>query len=142
MRDVPSYGHTLAATLLAGILAWAIMLIPGVAFNDKVIGVHRDAILGKPDIDSGDRVLMYLVWLALIFVGYYVYAWCVQKLLPALQPSFQIERWDAFLALVVTGMLAAFIGWVFPFLGIVVAIFVAPIMVNIWVTRSGAPATA
>ena len=44
----------------------------------------------------------------------------------------ELEFWDVFLALATTGILAAIIGYFFPFVGLLIVVFLAPAVVNSW----------
>jgi hypothetical protein len=44
----------------------------------------------------------------------------------------ELKFWDVFLALATTGILAAIIGYFFPFVGLLIVVFLAPAVVNSW----------
>ena len=133
-RTTLSYGWGLLANVLGGLAAAAIMFIPAWIWSDFVVDARWDAVVGRSaDLSTGDRILLYLGDLALVFLGYALYASSAKGLYHLFQ-DVELKFWDVFAALVATGILAAFVGFWFPFLGIVVAVFVAPALIN-WRAR-------
>jgi hypothetical protein len=107
-----------------------VMFLPAVLWSHFVVQVHANAVVGTdPGLSNGDRILLYLGDLAFVFLAYAVYASAVQGLYRLFQ-DIELRYWTVFSGLVVTGILAAIVAFWFPFLGIVIAIFGAPILVN------------
>jgi hypothetical protein len=113
----PSYGWGLVSTILGGIAASVVMIVPAWLWSRYVVDVAFDSIAGRGEgLSNGDRILLYAGDLAIAFLAFFLYA---------------------FAALVATAILAAIVGYFLPFVGIVIAVFVAPIFVN-GVASSGA----
>jgi hypothetical protein len=149
VRSRLHYGRGLAATVLAGIVAWSVMLVPAWLWSEYVVDVALDAVVGRGEgLDTWERILLYGGDLALACTGYAVMAWITQWLYGLFQDA-DIGFWPTFQALLATGILALLVGYVWPFLGIVIAIFVAPAFVNamaapedVYVAPSGEPQPA
>jgi hypothetical protein len=125
-----NYGRGLAATVLGGIAATVLMLVPAWLWSEYVLDVALDAVVGRSGgLDTWDRILLYSADLVLVAAGYLVYAGLTRRLYRMLQ-GIDVDYWDTFQALVATGILAALVAYFFPFLGLVVAIFAAPALVN------------
>jgi hypothetical protein len=138
MPEKPSYGLSLAATILGGIAASIVMVVPSWLWAKYVLDVPFDSIVGRAaGLATGDRVLLYGGNLVLICLGFAVYALLTRSLYSAFQgmrPNF----WDTFFALIATGIAAAIVGYFFPFVGLLVAIFMAPAAVNSTLTYDAA----
>jgi hypothetical protein len=132
----PSYGWGLVSTILGGIAASVVMIVPAWLWSRYVVDVAFDSIAGRGEgLSNGDRILLYAGDLAIAFLAFFLYAWSVMRLY-ALR-EVKLPLWDTFAALVATAILAAIVGYFLPFVGIVIAVFVAPILVN-GVASSGA----
>lgn len=125
-----SYGLSLLATVVAGILSGVVMVIPSWLWSRYVLHVSFDAIVGRGEgLSTADRILLYGGDLVLAFLGYVVYAWMTRSLYSVFQ-NVELSFWDTFAALLATGILAAIVGFFLPFVGILIAVFVAPVFVN------------
>ena len=67
----------------------------------------------------------------IVFAGLAVWAWTTRKMYNVFEES-ELKFWDVFLALATTGILAAIIGYFFPFVGLLIVVFLAPAVVNSW----------
>ena len=125
----PSYGWGLLCTILGGVLASVVILVPAWLWSRYVVDVAFDSIVGRGEgLSNGDRILLYAGDLALAFLAFFLYAWCVRRLY-ALR-EVEIPLWDTFAALIATAILAAIVGFFLPFIGLLIVIFVAPLFVN------------
>jgi hypothetical protein len=130
MRQRLHYGRGLAATVIAGIVAAVVMVVPAWLWSRYVLDVALDAVVGRNEgLDTSDRVFLYAGDLLLALVGFLVMAWITKRLYHAFQGA-DIDYWDTFQALVATAIIAALVAYVFPFLGLVIAVFAAPALVN------------
>jgi uncharacterized membrane protein HdeD (DUF308 family) len=125
----PSYGWGLLSTILGGVLASVVMIVPAWLWSRYVLDVAFDSIVGRGEgLSNGDRIFLYAGDLAIAFVAFLVYAWCVKRLY-ALR-EVKLPLWDTFAALVATAILAAIVAFFLPFVGLLIVIFVAPLFVN------------
>jgi hypothetical protein len=125
----PSYGWGLVSTFVGGIGASVLMIIPAWLWSRYVLDVAFDSVVGRGEgLSNGDRIFLYAGDLVIAFLAFFLYAWVVKRLY-ALR-EVELPLWDTFAALVATAILAAIVGYFLPFVGIVIAIFVAPIFVN------------
>lgn len=133
----PGYGLSLLATVLAGIAASFVMLLPSWLWSAYVVDVAYDSIVGRGEgLDTWDRILLYGGNLALVFLGFVVYAWMTASLYRTFQ-RIDPPYWDVFMGLLATAIVAAIVAYFLPFVGIVIAIFAAPFAVNGLVAGSG-----
>lgn len=138
MRSRLHYGRGLAATVLAGLAAWTVMLVPAWLWSEYVVDVTFDAIVGRGEgLSTGERILLYGGDFLLACVAWAIMAWITQWLYGLFQDA-DIPFWPTFQALLATGILAVLVGYVFPFLGIVIAVFAAPAFVNAMATPDDA----
>lgn len=138
MPERPSYGLSLAATIVGAIAASIVMVIPSWLWAKYVVGVPFDSIVGRArGLARGDRGLLYGGNLVLIFLGFTIYALLTRSLYKAFQ-NLQPHFWDTFFALIATGIAAAIVGYFFPFIGLLVAIFMAPAAINSTLTYDAA----
>jgi hypothetical protein len=125
-----SYGSGLAACILGGIVAAFVMFLPAWLWSKYVVDVPLNSTAGRAEsLSTGDRILLYAGDLALVFLAYAIYSSAVKGLYRVFQ-EIELRYWTVFAALVLTGIFAAIVGFWFPFLGIVIAVFGAPILVN------------
>lgn len=132
MDEKPSYGWALLATFTGAFFAAVVMVIPHWLWTDKVVDAKFNAIVGRgEDLSTWDRVLLYGGDLVIVFAGLAVWAWTTRKMYNVFEES-ELKFWDVFLALATTGILAAIIGYFFPFVGLLIVVFLAPAVVNSW----------
>jgi len=125
-----SYGSGLAACVIGGVCAAFIMFLPAWLWSKYVVGVSVNSTVGRAsDLSTGDRILLYAGDLGLVFLAYALYTAMVKGLYRVLQ-EVELRYWSIFAPLALTGILAAIVAYWFPFLGIVIAVFGAPILVN------------
>jgi hypothetical protein len=130
MKPRLSYGSGLAACVIGGIVAAFVMFLPVWLWSKYVVDVPLNSSVGRAEsLSTGDRILLYAGDLALVFLAYAIYSSAVKGLYRVFQ-EVELRYWTVFGALVVTGILAGIVGFWFPFLGIVIAVFGAPIFVN------------
>ena len=132
MDEKPSYGWALLATFTGAFFAGVVMVIPHWLWTDYVVDAKFNAIVGRgEDLSTWDRVLLYGGGLVIVFAGLAVWAWTTRKMYNVFEES-ELKFWDVFLALATTGILAAIIGYFFPFVGLLIVVFLAPAVVNSW----------
>jgi hypothetical protein len=125
-----SYGSGLVACVVGGIVAAFVMFLPAWLWSKYVVDVPLNSPVGRAsDLSTGDRILLYAGDIALVFLAYAIYTSAVKGLYRVFQ-EIELRYWTVFGALVLTGILAAIVGFWFPFLGIVIAVFGAPMLVN------------
>ena len=130
MRPRLSYGSGLAACVIGGIVAAFVMFLPAWLWSKYVVDVPYNSTVGRAsDLSTGDRILLYVGDLGLLFLAYAIYTSAVKGLYRVFQ-EVELRYWTVFGALVLTGIAAAIVGFWFPFLGIVIAVFGAPMLVN------------
>jgi hypothetical protein len=125
-----SYGQTLAATLLGGAIAAIVMIVPSWLWARYVLDVSFDAIVGRGEgLGNFERGFLYAGNLVVALIGYLVYAWIVRRLAHSFD-EVDLPLWDTFAALILTGIVAALVAYVFPFVGLLIVVFAAPAFVN------------
>jgi len=125
-----SYGAGLGACVVGGIVAAFVMFLPAWLWSKYVVDVPVNSTVGRAEsLSTGDRILLYAGDIGLVFLGYLVYTSAVKGLYRVFQ-EIELRYWPVFGALILTGILAAVVGFWFPFLGIVIAVFGAPMLVN------------
>jgi hypothetical protein len=138
MRSRLHYGRGLGATVLAGLAAWTVMLVPAWLWSEHVVDVAFESIVGRGEgLTTGERILLYAGEFLLACLAWAVMAWITQWLYGLFQDA-DIPFWSTFQALLGAGILAVLVGYVFPFLGIVIAVFVPPAFVNALATPDDA----
>ena len=130
MDEKPSYGWALLATFTGAIFAAIIMAIPHGCGPTTSSTQKFNAIVGRgEDLSTWDRVLLYGGGLVIVFAGLAVWAWTTRSMYNVFEDT-ELKFWDVFLALATTGILAAIIGYFFPFVGLLIVVFLAPAVVN------------
>jgi len=132
LRPRLSYGSGLAACVIGGLVAAFVMFLPAWLWSHFVVDVPTNKVFGRSsDLSTGDRILLYVGDFAILFLAYAIYTSAVKGLYRVFQ-EVELEYWNVFFALVVTGIVAGVVGHRHPFFGIVIAVFVAPFLVNHW----------
>jgi hypothetical protein len=135
--EKPSYGPSLLATVIGAAIAAVVMAIPSWLWADNVVDVRFGAIVGRsPELDTTERGLLYGGNLLFVFVGFLVFTWATRRLYVAFNlapPPF----WDVFFFLIGSALLAAIVGFFFPFLGLLIAVFLPAAAINSWAGYAG-----
>jgi hypothetical protein len=132
MDEKPSYGWALLATFTGAIFAGIIMAVPHWLWTDYVVDAKFNAIVGRAEeLSTADRFLLYAGDLVIVFAGLAVWAWTTRSMFNVFEDR-ALGFWDVFLALATTGILAAIIGYFFPFVGLLIVVFLAPAVLNSW----------
>jgi len=132
MDEKPSYGWALLATFSGGVFAAIVMAIPSWLWADKVLDVKFNAIVGRAEeLSTWDRIFLYAGNLLIVFLGLAVWTWTTRSMFNVFEDR-DLRFWDVFLALATTAILAAVIGYFFPFLGLVIVVFLTPAVLNSW----------
>jgi hypothetical protein len=137
VEDRPSYWWAFVSTFTGSVAAAVAMAIPSWLWADYVLEVKFNAIVGRAEeLSTWDRVLLYAGNLLLVFGGLLIATWTARKLLNVFD-DYDLHFWDVFTALACTWILAAIVGYFFPFAGLVIAAFVAPMAVLQWSAYAG-----
>jgi hypothetical protein len=132
MDEKPSYGWALLATFAGGVFASIVMWIPAWLWADKVLDVKVNSIVGRAEeLSTWDRVFLYTGDLLIVFLGLAVWTWTTRSMFNVFEDR-QLKFWDVFLALATTAILAAVVGYFFPFLGLLIVVFLTPAVLNSW----------
>jgi hypothetical protein len=132
MDEKPSYGWALLATFTGAIFAGIIMAVPHWLWTDYVVDAKFNAVVGRAEeLSTVDRILLYGGGLVIVFAGLAVWTWTTRSMYNVFEDT-ELKFWDVFLALATTGILAAIIGYFFPFVGLLIVVFLAPAVVNSW----------
>jgi hypothetical protein len=132
MDEKPSYGWALLATFAGAIIATIVMAVPHWLWTDFVLDQKFSAIVGRAEeLSTWDRILLYGGDLLIVFAGLAVWAWTTRGMYNVFEER-ELKFWDVFLALATTGILAAIIGYFFPFVGLLIVVFLTPAVVNSW----------
>jgi hypothetical protein len=132
MDGKPSYGWSLLATATGAIVAAVVMAVPSWLWANYVVDERFSAIVGRSeDLSTEDRALLYGGNLLFVFAGLLVWSWATRSIYRAFAGA-ELNFWDVFFAIAATGILAAIIGFFFPFLGLVIAVFLTPAVVTSW----------
>jgi hypothetical protein len=132
MDEKPSYGWALLATFTGAIFAGIIMAVPHWLWTDYVVDAKFNAVVGRAEeLSTVDRILLYGGDLLIVFAGLAVWAWTTRSMYNVFEDR-DLKFWDVFLALATTGILAAIVGYFFPFVGLLIVVFLAPAVVNSW----------
>ena len=132
MDEKPSYGWALLASFTGAVFASIVMWIPAWLWADKVLDVKVNSIVGRAeDLSTWDRIFLYAGDLLIIFVGLAVWTWTTKNMFNVFEDR-KLKFWDVFLALATTAILAAVIGYFFPFLGLLIVVFLTPAVLNSW----------
>lgn len=133
----PSYGPSLLATVIGAAIAAVVIALPSWLWARYVLDVKFSSIVGRsPELETSDRVLLYGGNLLFVFLGFAVFAWATRWMYRTLNLSAP-PFWDVFFFLIGSAMLAAFVGYFFPFLGLMIAIFLPAGAINSWVGYAG-----
>ena len=134
--EKPSYGPSLLATVIGAAIASAVMAIASWLWAD-VVGVEFGSIVGRsPELDTTERGLLYGGDLLIVFVGFLIFTWATRRLYLALNLS-PPPFWEVFFFLLGSALLASIIGFFFPFLGLLIAVFLPAAAVNSWAGYAG-----
>ncbi len=96
------------------------LAIPSWLWADYVLDVKFSSIVGRsPELGTSDRVLLYGGNLLFVFIGFVLFAWATRLMYRTFNLSAP-PFWDVFFFLIGSAMLAAFIGFFFPFLGLMI----------------------
>jgi hypothetical protein len=124
------YGSALVACVIGGLVAAFVMFLPAFIWSHFVVNVPVSSHVGRAeDLATGDRILLYAGDIALIFLAYAIYTASVKGLYRVFQ-EIELRYWSVFGPLVVTGLIAGLVAFHWPLLGIAIAIFLAPELVN------------
>jgi hypothetical protein len=130
--EKPSYGWSLLASFTGAFFATVVMAIPSWLWADKVLEVKFSSIAGRAEeLSTWDRILLYAGNLLIVFAGAAVWAWTTRNMYRVFNDQ-EIRFWDVFLAIAATGILAAVVGYFFPFLGLLIVVFLTPAVINSW----------
>jgi hypothetical protein len=137
MTEKPSYGPSLLATVIGAVIAAVAIAIPSWLWAEFVLDVKFSSIVGRsPELGTSDRVLLYGGNLLFVFIGFALFAWATRLMYRTFNLSAP-PFWDVFFFLIGAAMLAAFIGYFFPFLGLMIAIFLPAGAINSWAGYAG-----
>jgi hypothetical protein len=137
MTEKPSYGPSLLATVIGAAIAAVAIAIPSWLWAEYVLDVKFSSIVGRsPELATTDRVLLYGGNLLFVFVGFALFTWATKRMYGVFHLSAP-PFWDVFFFLIGSAMLAAFIGYFFPFLGLMISIFLPAAAVNSWAGYAG-----
>jgi hypothetical protein len=132
MDEKPSYGWALLATFTGAIFAGIIMAVPHWLWTDYVVDAKFNAVVGRAEeLSTVDRILLYGGDLLIVFAGLAVWAWTTRSMYNVFEDR-DLKFWDVFLALATTGILAAIVGYFFPFVGLLIVVFLTPAVVSSW----------
>jgi ABC-type multidrug transport system fused ATPase/permease subunit len=133
----PSYGPSLLATVIGAAIAALVMAIPSWLWADNVVDVPFSSIVGRsPELDTTERGLLYGGNLLIVFVGFVIFAWATRRLYHALNLS-PPPFWEVFFFLIGSAFLASIVGFFFPFLGLLIAVFLPAAAINSWAGYKG-----
>jgi ABC-type multidrug transport system fused ATPase/permease subunit len=133
----PNYGRSLLATVIGAAIAALVMAIPSWLWADNVVDVPFSSIVGKsPQLDTTERGLLYGGNLVFVFVGFLVFTWATRWLYRRLNLS-PPPFWEVFFFLIGSALLASIIGFFFPFLGLLIAVFLPAAAINSWAGYKG-----
>ena len=137
MTQKPSYGPSLLATVIGAAIAAVAIAIPSWLWAEYVLDVKFSSIVGRsPELGTSDRVLLYGGNLLFVFIGFALFAWATRLMYRTFNLSAP-PFWDVFFFLIGAAMLAAFVGYFFPFLGLMIAIFLPAAAINSWAGYAG-----
>jgi hypothetical protein len=132
MTEKPSYGPSLLATVLGAAIAAVAIAVPSWLWAEYVLDVKTSSIFGRsPELATSDRVLLYGGNLLFVFIGFALFTWATRWMYRTLNLS-PPPFWDVFFFL-----LAGFIGFFFPFLGLMIALFLPAAAINSWAGYAG-----
>ena len=128
----PSYGPSLLATVLGAAIAAVAIAVPSWLWAEYVLDVKFSSIVGRsPELATSDRVLLYGGNLLFVFIGFALFTWATRWMYRTFNLS-PPPFWDVFFFLIASAMLAGFIGFFFPFLGLMIALFLPAAAINSW----------
>jgi hypothetical protein len=128
----PNYGPSLLATVIGAAIASAVMALASWLWADSVVDVPFSSIVGRsPELDTTERGLLYGGNLVIVFVGFVIFAWATRRLYRALNLS-PPPFWEVFFFLLGSAFLASIVGFFFPFLGLLIAVFLPAAAINSW----------
>ena len=137
MTPKPSYGPSLLATVIGAAIAAVAIALPSWLWSEFVLDVKSSSIVGRsPELATSDRVLLYGADLLFVFIGFVLFTWATRWMYRTLNLS-PPPFWDVFFFLIASAMLAGFIGFFFPFLGLMIAIFLPAAAINSWAGYAG-----
>ena len=132
MAPKPSYGWAFVSTFTGAVVAVVVMAIPSWLWADYVLDVKFNSIVGRAEeLGTWDRILLYAGNLLIVFAGYSVYTWAARSLYNTFA-GVELRWWDVFFALISTGIVAGVVGYFFPFLGLLIVVFLTPAVLNSW----------
>jgi hypothetical protein len=137
MIQKPSYGPSLLATVIGAAIAAVAIAIPSWLWAEYLLDVKFSSIVGRsPELGTTDRVLLYGGNLLFVFIGFALFTWATMWMYRTFNLSAP-PFWDVFFFLIGSAMLAAFIGFFFPFLGLTISIFLPAAAINSWAGYAG-----
>ena len=137
MTQKPSYGPSLLATVIGAAIAAVAIAIPSWLWAEYVLDVKFSSIVGRsPELGTTDRVLLYGGNLLFVFIGFVLFTWATRLMYRTFKLSAP-PFWDVFFFLIGSAMLAAFIGFFFPFLGLMISLFLPAAAINSWAGYAG-----
>ena len=137
MTEKPSYGPSLLATVLGAAIAALAIAVPSWLWAEYVLDVKFSSIVGRsPELATSDRALLYGGNLLFVFIGFALFTWATRWMYRTLNLS-PPPFWDVFFFLIASAMLAGFIGFFFPFLGLMIALFLPAAAINSWAGYAG-----
>ena len=137
MTQKPNYGPSLLATVIGAVIAAVAIAIPSWLWAEYVLDVNFSSIVGRsPELGTSDRVLLYGGNLLFVFIGFALFTWATRWMYRTLNLS-PPPFWDVFFFLIASAMLAAFIGFFFPFLGLMISLFLPAAAINSWAGYAG-----
>lgn len=132
MDEKPSYGWALLASFAGAVIATIVMWIPAWLWADKVLDVKVNSIVGRAEeLSTWERIFLYGGDLLIVFLGLAVWTWTTKNMFNVFEER-QLKFWDVFLALATSAILAAVVGYFFPFLGLLIVVFLTPAVLNSW----------
>jgi ABC-type multidrug transport system fused ATPase/permease subunit len=137
MPEKPNYGPSLLATVIGAVIAAVAIAIPSWLWAEFVLDVKFSSIVGRsPELGTTDRVLLYGGNLLFVFIGFALFTWATRLMYRTFKLSAP-PFWDVFFFLIGSAMLAAFIGFFFPFLGLMISLFLPAAAINSWAGYAG-----
>ena len=104
---------------------------------DSVVDVPFSSIVGEGRSSTRpERGLLYGGNLVIVFVGFLIFAWATRRLYRALNLS-PPPFWEVFFFLLGSAFLASIVGFFFPFLGLLIAVFLPAATINSWAGYKG-----
>ena len=137
MTQKPNYGPSLLATVIGAVIAAVAIAIPSWLWAEYVLDVKFSSIVGRsPELGTSDRVLLYGGNLLFVFIGFALFTWATRWMYRTFNLSAP-PFWDVFFFLIGSAILAAFVGYFFPFLGLMISIFLPAAAINSWAGYAG-----